>query len=58
MYDKKKNFFSESYAGHYIPSMANYILKKNNGLSKKNRKYINLQSVGIGNGLTSIVTQE
>ncbi|CAO3637090.1 unnamed protein product [Cunninghamella blakesleeana] len=52
------HFFGESYAGHYIPSMANYILKKNKGLSKKNRKYINLQSIGIGNGLTSIVTQD
>ncbi|CAO3635293.1 unnamed protein product [Cunninghamella echinulata] len=51
-------FFGESFAGHYIPSMASYILMKNKNLSPDNQQnYINLKSVGIGNGLTSIVVQ-
>ncbi|CAO3637078.1 unnamed protein product [Cunninghamella blakesleeana] len=55
----KKNrfyFFGESYAGHYIPSMANYILSQNQALQPDDR--INLQMVGIGNGLTSVVIQD
>ncbi|KAI9299681.1 Alpha/Beta hydrolase protein, partial [Cunninghamella echinulata] len=53
------HFFGESYAGHYIPSMASYILMKNKNLSPANQQnFINLQSVGIGNSLTSVVTQD
>ncbi|KAI0194197.1 Alpha/Beta hydrolase protein [Astrocystis sublimbata] len=44
------HIFGESYAGHYIPVFASEIL------SHKNRN-INLQSIGIGNGLTDPLKQ-
>ncbi|KAI2642864.1 Alpha/Beta hydrolase protein [Xylaria nigripes] len=44
------HIFGESYAGHYIPVFASEIL------SHKNRN-INLQSIGIGNGLTDPFNQ-
>ncbi|KAM9992795.1 hypothetical protein ACTFIY_010227 [Dictyostelium cf. discoideum] len=46
----------ESYAGHYIPHMASYILNMNENLSKDSVK-INLQGVAIGNGYTHPTTQ-
>ncbi|KAK5583904.1 hypothetical protein RB653_005508 [Dictyostelium firmibasis] len=46
----------ESYAGHYIPNMASYILNMNENLSKDSIK-INLQGVAIGNGYTHPTTQ-
>jgi carboxypeptidase C (cathepsin A) len=46
--------FGESYAGHYIPSVAYTILKENPDPSNI---YIPLQSISIGNGMTSPVIQ-
>ncbi|KAI9303430.1 Alpha/Beta hydrolase protein [Cunninghamella echinulata] len=52
------HFFGESFAGHFIPPMADYILKENKKLSPENQyKYINLQSIGIGNGYTNMMVQ-
>lgn len=45
-----KLFFSgESHAGHYIPSMMNYIMKQNDNLAKDNLK-IPVAGAAIGNG--------
>ncbi|KAL0072887.1 prepro-carboxypeptidase Z [Phycomyces blakesleeanus] len=54
------HFFGESYAGHYIPSYANYILEQNKAIvaSHSSRsKIIPLESVGIGNGWTDPLIQ-
>ena len=39
----------ESYAGHYVPNIMNYIYKQDKSGSGK---FINLKGFGIGNGLT------
>ncbi|KAI9303429.1 Alpha/Beta hydrolase protein [Cunninghamella echinulata] len=53
------HLFGESYAGHYIPSIANYILERNKGLTLENQgNRINLETIGIGNGLISILIQD
>lgn len=44
---KKLNFFGESYAGMYVPSIAHYIHQEN---KKKKHAHINLAGIGIGNG--------
>jgi len=36
----------ESYAGHYVPAIAHYLLKEDTGVNLK------LKAIGIGNGLT------
>lgn len=41
--------FGESYGGHYVPAVANRIFVEN---QRKTGIHINLQGVGIGNGLT------
>ncbi|KAI8083184.1 prepro-carboxypeptidase Z [Halteromyces radiatus] len=52
------HFFGESYGGHYIPSFADYVLKQNQGLSSSSKSIpINLQSIGVGNGLTDPLIQ-
>ncbi|CAO3635289.1 unnamed protein product [Cunninghamella echinulata] len=52
------HFFGESYAGHIIPPVADYILKENKKLSSENQhKHINLQSIGLGNGYTNMMVQ-
>ena len=39
----------ESYGGHFVPNIVNYLWKQNNGDSGT---YINLKGFGIGNGMT------
>lgn len=52
---QSKNFYliGESYAGKFIPSMANLILEENNKISKgsSHNQVINLKKIAIGNGL-------
>ena len=36
----------ESYAGHYVPAIAYYLLSNDTGVN------LNLKAIGIGNGLT------
>ncbi|ORZ23501.1 Alpha/Beta hydrolase protein [Absidia repens] len=53
------HFFGESYAGHYIPVYADYILQQNH-LVKTGRldnPIIQLQTIGIGNGWTNSLIQ-
>jgi cathepsin A (carboxypeptidase C) len=45
----------ESYAGHYIPSIAKVIVEGNAFVSPKDK--INLVSLAIGNGITDALTQ-
>ena len=47
-----RDFFitGESYSGHYIPSIANYILEHPHD-------YINLKGIGIGNGVINVYDQ-
>ncbi|CAO3598109.1 unnamed protein product [Absidia cylindrospora] len=55
---QKLHFFGESYGGHYIPAFADYVLKQNQGLSSSSKKVnVNLESIGIGNGLTDPLIQ-
>ncbi|CAO3637074.1 unnamed protein product [Cunninghamella blakesleeana] len=52
------HIFGESYAGHFIPSMADYILKENQKLTSENQyKKFNLQTIGIGNSLINMKVQ-
>lgn len=60
----EKNLFyitGESYAGHYIPSMAYMIHSKNKEIENQEvnvqNLYINLRGIAIGNGLTDPLTQ-
>jgi len=46
--------FGESYGGHYAPSVAHRIFQGNN---RKDGDHVNLQGVGVGNGLTDPVVQ-
>ena len=46
--------FGESYGGHYVPAISNRIY---NGNVNKEGLHINLQGLGIGNGLTDPVVQ-
>ena len=43
-------FSGESHAGHYIPSMAAYIEKKNVNIDHKNLIYMKIKGLAIGNG--------
>ncbi|KAJ2998268.1 hypothetical protein HDV02_004688 [Globomyces sp. JEL0801] len=50
----------ESFAGHYIPAIANTIVDFNHQLKKRDilhLTYVNLVSIAIGNGLTDPLTQ-
>ncbi|KAI8334710.1 Alpha/Beta hydrolase protein [Chlamydoabsidia padenii] len=51
------HLFGESYAGHFIPSFARYIIEKNQSPSLPHDQYINLESIGIGNGITDVLIQ-
>jgi cathepsin A (carboxypeptidase C) len=46
--------FGESYGGHYVPAISSRIYEGN---QKKEGVHINLQGLGIGNGLTNPVVQ-
>ncbi|KAI9303487.1 Alpha/Beta hydrolase protein [Cunninghamella echinulata] len=46
------HFFGESFAGHFVPSMADYILKQNQ-LNNPNRISVNLKSIGLGAAVTN-----
>ncbi|OQR96458.1 serine protease family S10 [Achlya hypogyna] len=52
----KNPFFitGESYAGHYVPAAAHYIVGQANATSGV---AINLQGIAIGNGMTDTITQ-
>ncbi|GMI52168.1 hypothetical protein ScalyP_jg4442 [Parmales sp. scaly parma] len=52
-------FSGESHAGHYIPSMMDYIMEENAKLEggEANDKFINLAGAAIGNGWTSPIHQ-
>ncbi|KAI9301818.1 Alpha/Beta hydrolase protein [Cunninghamella echinulata] len=52
------HLYGDSFAGHYVPSFADYILKQNK-LHHKNKKYIpvHLKSIGIGNGNINPIIQ-
>ncbi|KAI8083185.1 prepro-carboxypeptidase Z [Halteromyces radiatus] len=53
------HLFGESYAGHYIPAFANYIIEQNQSpVSNNHHQLINLKSIGIGNGITDVLVQE
>lgn len=55
-----REFFiaGESYGGHYVPSTAHNIWKKNQALSDNNSAaFINLQGIAIGNGMVNPVIQ-
>jgi carboxypeptidase C (cathepsin A) len=47
-------YFSESYAGHYIPALAGFIFDQN---AQGSNPHINLQAVAIGNGLVDPLLQ-
>lgn len=48
--DRPLYLFGESYAGMYIPALANYIIRANNPI-------IQLSGIGIGNGWTDPIIQ-
>ncbi|OWY93353.1 Serine protease, partial [Phytophthora megakarya] len=59
-FDGREFFLTgESYAGHYLPAVAQYIWKKNTKLNQSDveMKRINLQGIAIGNGWTDPVIQ-
>ncbi|KAI8340056.1 Alpha/Beta hydrolase protein [Chlamydoabsidia padenii] len=59
-YDKAPvHFFGESYAGHYIPVYASFILKQNELVRQGILKHplIHLETIGIGNGWTNSLIQ-
>jgi len=55
---KNHPFFvtGESYAGHYIPVVAHYIMEQQSKAEKDN-VHINLQGIAMGNGLTNPIIQ-
>ncbi|CAO3637102.1 unnamed protein product [Cunninghamella blakesleeana] len=55
---KKNDFhlYGDSYAGHYVPSFADFILKQNK-LKKKNHIPVPLKSIGVGNGNVNPIIQ-
>jgi len=58
--NSSKNFYitGESYAGKYIPNIANYIVNQNLKVrSKNNGTIINLKGIMIGNGLVNPIVQ-
>ncbi|KAJ4724617.1 Carboxypeptidase [Melia azedarach] len=52
---KNRDFFitGESYAGHYVPQLADFIVSHN---KKANQTIINLKGVAIGNGVLNAAT--
>ncbi|CAO3637062.1 unnamed protein product [Cunninghamella blakesleeana] len=54
--DQAVHYFGESYGGHYIPAFADYVVKQNQNL-QSGKAHINIQSAGIGNGLTNPLIQ-
>ncbi|CAO3645027.1 unnamed protein product [Cunninghamella echinulata] len=53
------HIYGESYGGHYIPVYADYIVNQNKRVQqgKSNNTFINLESIGIGNGWTDPLVQ-
>ncbi|CAO3600778.1 unnamed protein product [Absidia cylindrospora] len=51
------HLFGESYAGHFIPAIASYILEKNQAPDLPKDQHINIESIGIGNGITDALVQ-
>ncbi|KAI0236827.1 hypothetical protein L0F63_001508 [Massospora cicadina] len=49
------HIFGESYGGHYVPEFAKHIFESN--MVDNPNTYINLKSIGVGNGLTDPLTQ-
>lgn len=49
--------FGESYGGHFVPAVANYIHTENKRGGGNSSARINLKGIGIGNGLTDPVHQ-
>ncbi len=52
--------FGESFAGHYIPRLANYIVDQNEGVRSKgyfSQAGLNLKGIGIGDGWVDPETQ-
>jgi cathepsin A (carboxypeptidase C) len=49
------HFFGESYAGHYIPVYADFILQQNERVRQGilDHPLIHLETIGIGNGWTN-----
>lgn len=57
-YSKSPLFLTgESYGGHYIPAFAYRILLENDNIAGTNNRYVNLQGVAIGDGLTDPCSQ-
>ena len=48
--------FGESYGGHFVPAVSNYVYEQNKNIADGNVK-VNIQGVGIGNGLTKPTVQ-
>ncbi|XP_073147303.1 serine carboxypeptidase-like 34 [Henckelia pumila] len=48
----------ESYAGHYVPQLAEFILDKNKKLGKSHDSYINLKGILIGNAVLDDETDQ
>ncbi|KAI9301170.1 carboxypeptidase S1 [Cunninghamella echinulata] len=54
--DQAVHYFGESYGGHYIPAFADYVVQQNKNLPS-GKQHINIQSAGVGNGLTNPLIQ-
>jgi cathepsin A (carboxypeptidase C) len=55
--DNNFYIFGESYGGHFVPAVANYIHTRNKMNGSGSGGKINLKGIGIGNGLTDPVNQ-
>ncbi|XP_073040754.1 serine carboxypeptidase-like 34 [Primulina eburnea] len=57
---KNQDFYisGESYAGHYVPQLAEFILDRNRKLGKSDDLYINLKGILIGNAVLDDETDQ